>query len=665
MLIYIYICVCVCTCACVYVGGKNPQITENRISSSEIKEKKHLIDARKQIERDMERFKACEREMKTKAFSKEGLQLQASKKDPKERARNEARDWLNSSIDELNSQIDNFEADMEGLSVKKGKAKPAKLIQLESFVNKHREHIKCLEQLIRLVDRKEVTPDEIDDLKEMISDYIERNAEDDTLFEMDVDDIYYTVMDKLHGLEDLGSQHTGQQSIGYLEDAGPALDISNATHHQGSDANVHSSVSSTTSKKDKGEKEKKSKDKESSSSKASKESDASAKTSATQQNAGDDGSKTSRKLQANGKTAAVPLSQQQQQQQQQRTKEDAASVAPAGGVTNAIPYKQLVGQANAAQYQASMAQSIAGTASQQQAMAKYNTAGAKKMLDQSAAAGLKFQQPVPPQQPWSGSAAHGATGVGGGHLGDASANERDGVTGPRGFQQQQQQVASAAGIAAGSTHSRNQAHQRQHDGERSGVDETLDALGAKAGIAGIGPRQAMHTPPSDPQQSTNFEKEMMFAMQLLESSVRRVPRANDLFLTSGMVASKDPIQTPPSFPQDRAPLLENEALYEKLHVDTLFYIFYHMQGTYYQFLAARELKRQSWRYHKKYGTWFLRHAEPKMITDDFEQGSYIFFDHRFFHDDYNNSSSWRQKVKNDFCFEYIYLENELAPAGSL
>ena len=90
-----------------------------------------------------------------------------------------------------------------------------------------------------------------------------------------------------------------------------------------------------------------------------------------------------------------------------------------------------------------------------------------------------------------------------------------------------------------------------------------------------------------------------------------------------------------------------------------------MQGTYYQFLAARELKRQSWRYHKKYGTWFLRHAEPKMITDDFEQGSYIFFDHRFFHDDYNNSSSWRQKVKNDFCFEYIYLENELAPAGSL
>lgn len=31
------------------------------------------MDARKQIEREMERFKICEKETKTKAFSKEGL----------------------------------------------------------------------------------------------------------------------------------------------------------------------------------------------------------------------------------------------------------------------------------------------------------------------------------------------------------------------------------------------------------------------------------------------------------------------------------------------------------------------------------------------------------------------------------------------------------------
>lgn len=32
-----------------------------------------LVDARKLIEREMERFKICEKETKTKAFSKEGL----------------------------------------------------------------------------------------------------------------------------------------------------------------------------------------------------------------------------------------------------------------------------------------------------------------------------------------------------------------------------------------------------------------------------------------------------------------------------------------------------------------------------------------------------------------------------------------------------------------
>ena len=77
---------------------------------------------------------------------------------------------------------------------------------------------------------------------------------------------------------------------------------------------------------------------------------------------------------------------------------------------------------------------------------------------------------------------------------------------------------------------------------------------------------------------------------------------------------------------------------------------------------ARELKRQSWRYHRKYATWFLRHEEPKIITEEYEQGAYVFFDNRFFREDFANS--WRQKVKTEFRFEYAFLENELPPAGS-
>lgn len=54
--------------------------------SNDIKDKGPLLEARKTIEREMERFKICEKETKTKAFSKEGLMAARDRKDPKEKA---------------------------------------------------------------------------------------------------------------------------------------------------------------------------------------------------------------------------------------------------------------------------------------------------------------------------------------------------------------------------------------------------------------------------------------------------------------------------------------------------------------------------------------------------------------------------------------------------
>jgi NOT2 / NOT3 / NOT5 family len=45
-------------------------------------------------------------------------------------------------------------------------------------------------------------------------------------------------------------------------------------------------------------------------------------------------------------------------------------------------------------------------------------------------------------------------------------------------------------------------------------------------------------------------------------------------------------------------------LFEKLDSEALFFSFYYQPGSYQQYLAARELKRQSWRYHKQHGAWF-------------------------------------------------------------
>ena len=87
--------------------------------------------------------------------------------------------------------------------------------------------------------------------------------------------------------------------------------------------------------------------------------------------------------------------------------------------------------------------------------------------------------------------------------------------------------------------------------------------------------------------------------------------------------------TPAHYPQDILPIFDDPALYEnqRMETDTLFYIFYYKQDTYQQYLAAKALKNQSWRFHKQYQTWFQRHEEPKQITEEYEQGTYRFFDY--------------------------------------
>ena len=111
---------------------------------------------------------------------------------------------------------------------------------------------------------------------------------------------------------------------------------------------------------------------------------------------------------------------------------------------------------------------------------------------------------------------------------------------------------------------------------------------------------------------------------------------------------KDPFPTPHYYPQSPSALFDNPLLYAKFDVDTLFFIFYYQPGTYRQYLAARELKKQSWRFHKQYLTWFQRHSEPQAITDEYEQGAYVYFDWE---------GSWCQRRKNDFRFEYRWLED--------
>jgi CCR4-NOT transcriptional regulation complex NOT5 subunit len=85
------------------------------LSASEVKDKSKLIEARRKIETEMERFKDYERNAKTKPFSYVGLQLDTS--DPKEVAKQAARQRLEERLDAIKSSTDIHSAEVEQILV--------------------------------------------------------------------------------------------------------------------------------------------------------------------------------------------------------------------------------------------------------------------------------------------------------------------------------------------------------------------------------------------------------------------------------------------------------------------------------------------------------------------------------------------------------------------
>ena len=82
---------------------------------------------------------------------------------------------------------------------------------------------------------------------------------------------------------------------------------------------------------------------------------------------------------------------------------------------------------------------------------------------------------------------------------------------------------------------------------------------------------------------------------------------------------RNPVHVPSYYPKAPPQGSDTIEFFQRLSTDTLFFIFYYMEGTKAQYLAAKALKKQSWRFHTKYMMWFQRHEEPKMINDEYEQ----------------------------------------------
>ncbi|XP_034613573.1 CCR4-NOT transcription complex subunit 3 [Trachemys scripta elegans] len=141
-------------------------------------------------------------------------------------------------------------------------------------------------------------------------------------------------------------------------------------------------------------------------------------------------------------------------------------------------------------------------------------------------------------------------------------------------------------------------------------------------------------------------KEQLYQQAMEEAAWHHMPHPSDSERIRQYLP-RNPCPTPPYHHQ--MPPLHSDTVefYQRLSTETLFFIFYYLEGTKAQYLAAKALKKQSWRFHTKYMMWFQRHEEPKTITDEFEQGTYIYFDYE----------KWGQRKKEGFTFEYRYLED--------
>nr|TKR90804.1 general negative regulator of transcription subunit 3 isoform X1 [Populus alba] len=806
------------------------------IQSSEIKDKKvsasyeqALVDARKTIEKEMERFKICEKETKTKAFSKEGLGQQP-KTDPKEKAKSETRDWLNNVVGELESQIDSFEAEIEGLTVKKGKTRPPRLTHLEASITRHKLHIKKLELILRLLDNDELSPEQVNDVKDFLDDYVERNQEDFDDFS-DVDELYNSLpLDKVDSLEDLvtigppglvkatvaSAHHEGAVVQDHADDttsqdsnsdivartppAKSSMVGSSAAsiptgNHAPISVNVHAqtlpglSAASPTlpgSTSVRGVLENAAPSNPSSPAtlgNSTKEEEIAGfpgrRSSPSLADAGlakgiGRGSLSSQPsssiplspgvIPSNGAHGSVPLASDIAKRNILGTDDrigSAGMVQPlasplsnrmilpqAGDGTNAVdtssageaatmggrvfsplvtgmqwrPGSSFQNQNEPGQFRARTEIAPDQREKFLQRLQQVQQQGHSNILGMPPLTGGNHKQYSAQQNPLlqqfnsqSSSVSQASLGLGVQSSGfntvtSAALQQPNSI-----HQQSSQQVVMSSGAKdAEPGHSTVEEQQLKQNlpedsttesaltsglgkslvnedeltspyamdtssGASSSLTEPLqvprdiDLLPGQllqssqpsSGLGVIGRRSvsdlgAIGDNLTGSAVNSGAMHNQLYNLQMLEAAYHKLPQPKDSERARSYIP-RHPVATPPSYPQVQLPMASNPAFWERLSMhsygtDTLFFAFYYQQNTYQQYLAAKELKKQSWRYHRKYNTWFQRHEEPKVTTDEYEQGTYVYFD---FHVGNEDKQGWCQRIKTEFTFEYNYLEDEL------
>jgi len=157
-------------------------------SSSDVKNKKPLLDARKAIEIEMERFKVLEKETKTKAYSKEGLsQVAKNKPDPRKDPRYPTLRWISRVRRALKVQLEEFKQVLESAQDKssgkgKGKKKSSGDVNVDQYnkwIERHVWHLTRLQEAKLRLKRTEIKIADVDEIKDDVDYYVESSQDPD------------------------------------------------------------------------------------------------------------------------------------------------------------------------------------------------------------------------------------------------------------------------------------------------------------------------------------------------------------------------------------------------------------------------------------------------------------------------------------------------------
>ncbi|KAM0718926.1 hypothetical protein Q7P37_005998 [Cladosporium fusiforme] len=571
------------------------------IGSNEIKDKKPLMDQRKLIETQMETFKAVEKEMKTKAFSKEGLSA-AAKLDPKEKEKLEMCNFLGDMVDELSRQIETLEAEQDTVQAtmkksKKDAAKHDRVAELERTLERHKWHVGKLEVLLRIVENGSADVEQVKDIEDGIRYYVEQNQEidfmeDDSMY----DDFNLNEEEDFYGVpaEDKLSSQDAQS----IPDEPPEAEVTRSSSIGGK--GKATSISETPAA-------------------------------------------AARRPSVQMKSPLPALSTLHSSLPTNTNGKAEPSMKPAPLPT--IPTGQPLKYASAAAAAAASDRSGVGIAPlpPPPGISKANEASSPAV----SVAQLSVSTPSPSQQSSQ----------------PAKTQEPPAKQPSPAPVEETKAVESAP---AKPSPAPTQPQPSKSKGQQS--SKPTQAPTPDSGVAGVASSNGdtaqdeeeeesiYHLPSSLSDLLGSFQETKKRAMSktvdlnMLNASRANCPIPMDAEKPNHYKPQSPYAYTPAHYPQEPLGIFDDPRLYSRIDTDSLFYAFYYRQGTYQQYLAAKALKSQSWRFHKQYQTWFQRHEEPKTITEEFEQGTYRFFDYE---------STWMNRRKADFKFAYKFLEDDL------